>query len=237
MDRHEAKPFCLIPARGGSKRLPGKNIMPLSGKPLLAWTIEGALEARIFDEVRVSSEDEEILRVAAQWGAVPLRRDPDLAGDQVTVVTLCLSILREFPAARRGYSALYVMLPTSPFRRSETIRRAWASYVESGADTLLSVVPLEHPPQWALTENEGWLLPQDPDRYELSRQELPPACRHDGGHAIADIPRFLESPAFLGPRTLAFPVTPEEAVDIDDATDFSWAEFLLEKGRVPWTTR
>lgn len=226
------KPLCLIPARGGSKRLPRKNVASLGGKPLLAWTLEAALEADLFDAVWVSSEDEGILRIAEEWGGRPLSRPPELADDRVTVVELCLQVIREFTAKGRDYSSVYVMLPTCPFRKSETIRQAWHTFLESEADALLSVVPLEHPPQWALETVDGWLKPLRPTEFETVRQELTPAYRHDGGHAIAKIPRFLELKAFLGPRTLAFPVPAEEAVDVNEPIDLAWAEFLLQRGVV-----
>jgi N-acylneuraminate cytidylyltransferase len=224
-----AKPLCLIPARGGSKRLPRKNIASLGGRPLLAWTLEAARESGIFDDLWVSSEEDEILRVAEDWGGRPLLRSPGLAEDGITVVQLCLSEIRRLALRGFNYSALYVLLPTSPFRRSEAIHRAWRAFLESGADALLSVVPLEHPPQWALMKIEGWLKPVFPESYELSRQALAQAYRHDGGHAIARIEKFLETKSFLNARTLAFPVAMEEGMDINEPEDLARAEYLLGK--------
>ena len=225
----ERKPFALIPARGGSKRLPGKNIVPLGGKPLLAWTLEAAQRSGIFEDLWVSSEDDEILSVAEKWGGRPLLRSTRLADDRVTVVQLCLEVIRELSLQDRLYSALYVLLPTSPFRRGETILRAWRFFQESGADALLSVVPVDHPPQWAFTSADGWLKPLFPDAYESTRQTLAPAFRHDGGHAIAVIEKFVRWKSFLTPRTLAFPIDVEEAMDINRPEDLAWAEYLLER--------
>ena len=110
---------------------------------------------------------------------------------------------------------------------------AWQTFQDSGADALLSVVPFRHVVQSAMTQTKaGWVQPLFPADYELSRHALVPTYRHDGGHAIADIDRFLETQAFLGPRTVAFPVPKEEVVDIDEPIDLLWAEFLLEKGMV-----
>lgn len=232
MSTSNHKPLCIIPARGGSKRLPRKNITLLGDKPLLAWSIEPALKSGIFDTVWVSSEDEEILRTAQEWGAQALPRDNQLAGDRVTVAQLCWHIMQDFLAKGEQYSALYVLLPTSPFRRRETIRQAWNAFLESRADALFSVVPLDHPPQWALTQTEGWLTPLMPIEYESPRQGLAPTYRHDGGHAIANFSTFLNTQKFLGPRTLAFPVPLEEAVDVNEPIDLAWAEFLLQQGMV-----
>jgi len=230
MSVSERNPLCLVPARGGSKRLPRKNIAPLGGKPLLAWTIEAAKTAGIFDSVWVSSENEEILKVAQDWGATALPRTPSLATDHVTVVELCLHVIEELISRNQSYTDLYVLLPTSPFRKSETIKCAWKTYLESEADALMSIVSLHHPAQWALTQNGGWVSPLDPKTYETPRQRLTPTYRHDGGHAIAEIARFIQIRSFLGPRTLAFPVSEEESVDVDEPIDLAWASFLLEHG-------
>lgn len=226
------RPLCIIPARSSSRRLPHKNVTLLGGKPLLAWTIEAALGADLFDAVWVSSEDEQTLRIAEHWGGRPLLRRSELASDQVSVAQLCLHIIHDFATTKQDYSALYVLLPTSPFRRSKTILRAWSTFLESEADALLSVIPLEYPPQWAMIQTDGWLRPLYPLEHGLLRQSLVPTYRHDGGHAIADVEKFLQLETFLGPRTLAFPVAAEEAVDINEPLDLAWAEFLLQQGRV-----
>jgi len=224
--------LCIIPARGGSKRFSRKNQALLGGKPLLSWTIEAALESEIFDGVWISSEDEEMLSIGEKWGAIPIARPPELAGDEVTIVTLCLHLLNEFLYRSRQFNFLYVLLPTSPFRKSNTIRKAWQTFITSNADALMSVVRLEHPPQWALVQKEGWLAPLYPEEYELYRHALSPAFRHDGGHAITKVSSFLTHKAFLAPRTLAFPVPAEEAIDINEPVDIAWAEYLLEHTRI-----
>ncbi|WP_054031286.1 acylneuraminate cytidylyltransferase family protein [Desulfatitalea tepidiphila] len=229
MDFSARKPLCIIPARGGSKRLPRKNILSLGGKPLLAWTIEAAKNAGLFDSLWVSSEDEEILETALRFGATPLVRPASLATDHVTVVELCIHLIEEFEFLEKGYTDMYVMLPTSPFRSSETIKRAWRAYLEKGADALMSIVALAHPPQWALMEADGRLSPLYPEQYETPRQGLVSAYRHDGGHAIGKIPRFIRTRSFFGPGTIAFPVPEEEAVDVDEPIDLAWAEFLLQR--------
>jgi len=227
------KPLCIVPARGGSKRLLHKNITMLGGKPLLAWTIEAAVEAEIFDEVWISSEDQEILDIAGQWGGKPLLRPVELAGDHVTLVQLCLHVIRNFMDQGMDYTSFYVLCPTSPFRRSETIQIAWQMFNNSSADSLLSVIPLKHAIHSAMVQTkDGWLQPLFPIEFELPRQVLVPHYRPDGGHIIVNISEFFKTQAFLGSRTLAFPVPIEESVDIDESIDILWAEFLLDKGMV-----
>ncbi len=227
---NKRKPFCIIPARGGSKRFPRKNITPLQGKPLLAWSIDPALESGLFEEVWVSSEDEEILDVAEKWGGRALRRSPDLAGDKAALEPVCRAAVDFVRAQDPDLTDLFLMLPTSPFRTCENIRVTWATFTRSGADALMSVIRYPHPPQWAMTlKEEQWLTPYDWDGYYSERQDLRPLYRHDGAYFISNIDRFLETGLLMGPKTIAFPTGGMESVDIDEPMDLAWAEFLLSR--------
>lgn len=226
----QRKPFCIITARGGSKRFPRKNITPLQGRPLLAWTIEPALESGLFSGVWVSSEDEEILAVAEKWGGRALRRSPALAGDKVALEPVCREAVDVLRQEDPGLTDLFLMLPTSPFRTPANIRASWEAFLASGADALMSVIPYPHPPQWAMTLREGrWLAPYDWDGYYSERQDLTPLYRHDGAYFISNIDRFVETGLLMGPDTMAFPTGGMESVDIDEPMDLAWAEFLLER--------
>lgn len=223
------KPLCLVPARGGSKRFPRKNVAPLRDRPLLAWTIEPALESGLFDgDVWVSSEDDEILAAAERWGGRPLPREGGLAGDEVAVVDVALDALDRVGA---GFDAVYVLLPTSPLRTAATIRRAWEAFVASGAAALLSVVPFEIPPQWAVgRDDRGRLRPLDVEGYDTPRQRLPAGLRHDGGHAIVAAAALLEHRALLVPGdTVGFDPPAREVADVDEEIDLAWAEFRLAR--------
>jgi N-acylneuraminate cytidylyltransferase len=217
---------CLVPARGGSKRFPRKNVAPLLGRPLLAWTVTPALESGVFDAVLVSSDDEEILAAGEAAGAARHERGPDLSGDRVPVLEVCLAVLDEHPA-----DALYLMLPTSPLRTPATIRRAWETFAASGAEALVSVAPLEYPPQWALTVRDGLVRPLYPETYTTPRQELDPGLRHDGGHAIFDASGLRRRRTFLADRTVAFEAPADEAVDVDEPGDLERAQRALERRR------
>ena len=226
MNTPRARPLCIVPARGGSKRFPGKNITGFGGKPLIAWTIEPALESGVFDDVWVSSEDDEILDVARQYGAAPLPRKASLAGDDITVAQLCRELLDEFAGNGKPFDAVYVLLPTSPFRQPDTIRRAWATFVAGDAGALLSVVVLEHPPAWALTLDGAILQPAVADEYAKPRGALQPCYRHDGAHAIARADYLRLHGDFLGLGTIALMSDELESVDINERIDLEWAEFL-----------
>lgn len=231
MNKNEKKPLCFIPARGGSKRFPRKNITLLQGKPLIAWTIESAKNSKLFDKLYVSSEDEETLQIAKNWGACPVKRKEELAGDRVTLLELCLAVVENL-SKENDYSDLYLLLPTTPFRKSSTIREAWEKYIKSDADTLLSIVPYEYPPQWALMVANNYVAPLYPDDYQRLRQDLKSAFIHDGGHLITKISSLIRTKNFMGSKTMAFYVAAQEAVDIDEPMDFLWANFLLEKNNL-----
>jgi N-acylneuraminate cytidylyltransferase len=226
MNENEKKPLCFIPARGGSKRILRKNIALLQGKPLIAWTIDSAKQSELFDKLYVSSDDDEILKIAENFGACPLERRTDLAGDRVTLLELCLKEVEKI-CDTENYTDLYLLLPTTPFRKSSTIREAWENYIRSDADTLLSIVPCDYPPQWTLRVENNSVSPLYPSEYQQLRQDLTSAFIHDGGHLITKISSLAETKSFIGSKTLPFYVAVEEAVDIDEPMDLLWAEFIL----------
>jgi pseudaminic acid cytidylyltransferase len=221
-----ARPLCIVPARGGSKRFPRKNLALLGDKPLIAWTIDAARESGLFDEVIVSSEDDEILATATAHGARALRRDPALADDRTEVEDVCRDVLTEVGARGR---TVYLLLPTAPLRSPSTLRRAWAAFRAAGAPALLSTTPLEHPPQWALTLRDGRLVPYDPTDFSTPRKDLPPAYRHDGAYAIFDADAFLARGGLADLEAVPFETPADEAVDVDEPLDLAWAEFLLAR--------
>ncbi|NCC60634.1 MAG: acylneuraminate cytidylyltransferase family protein [Verrucomicrobiae bacterium] len=221
------KPLCLIPARGGSKRIPRKNIALLGDRPLLAWTISPALESNLFGAVYVSSEDEEILSVAQHYGAEPIHRVASLAEDNSTLLELCVEIVPSLAAVTKA-TDLYLLTPTSPFRTAQTMRRAWKEYLARGNDSLISVEPFDYPPQWALTLHDERLKPLFPELYETPRPHLEPALKHDGGHIIAKISRLMEERSFFCRNAHPFFVPQEERLDIDHPHDLERAKSILE---------
>lgn len=220
------KPLCLIPARGGTKRLAGKNVAPLAGKPLLRWTIDCARDSGTFDAVLVSSDDAGMLEAAGNWGAVPVPRRAELATDTTTLLQVCLAIVPEL-AAKYGATDLYLLLPTSPLRTPETVRQAWRAFLDSGCDALLSLVPLE-PPQWALQLRNGQVEPMYPEDYERPRQHLTEAFKHDGGHLIVNVDALVRNRSYMAGSVCPFFSPERETVDVNTQRDLLWAEFLLQ---------
>lgn len=224
------KPLCLIPARGGSKRIPRKNIALLGDRPLLTWTITPALESGLFDNVYVSSEDEEILSIARKYGAVAIPRFPRLAEDNTTLLDLCMEILPDL-ANRAKATDLYLLTPTSPFRTAQTMCRAWEEYLSCRGSSLISVEPLDYPPQWALTLHNNRLKPLFPDLYDTPRLKLEPSLKHDGGHIITCIRRLLSESDFFGEHAHPFFAPENEHLDIDHPHDLERANSILEQAK------
>ncbi|MCB9851423.1 MAG: acylneuraminate cytidylyltransferase family protein [Phycisphaerales bacterium] len=223
------KPLAIVPARGGSKRFPRKNVALLGGKPLIAWTVEAAVASGVFDQVWVSSDDAEICAAGEAAGGVSLARPAELAADNATVAQVCTAVARDFAARNQPYHAVYVLLPTSPLRKAASIRAAWDVYCSREADALVSVSPLAHPPEWALTIANGWVKPMDAAGYDTPRPQLVPKYRADGAHTIVSLKHLLATGSLIGPRTASIITPAGEAVDVDTPEDLAWAEFLLSR--------
>jgi CMP-N-acetylneuraminic acid synthetase len=225
-----AKPLCIIPARGGSKRLPRKNIVLLAGKPLLGWAIEAAQESRVFDQICVTSEDSEIQAVAREYGTdVIHQRAPGLATDTAQVKQVCVDVLRDLEAQDIFYKAFGVLLTTTPLRRPEDLRIAWNQFQGSDADVLMSVTRYDQPPQRALAIRNGFLTPFFGHKYYGPRQELEPLYRHDGTVIYANVQPFLRTGEFYQERLLPFEIDSRHAVDVDQPLDLAWIEFLIRQ--------
>lgn len=218
--------LAVIPARAGSKGLPGKNLLPLGGRPMIAWSIEAALASRYLDTVIVSSEDEEILAVGRQWGAqTPFVRPQELAEDGTPGIDVVLHACRAMP----GYEYVVLLQPTSPLRAAEDIERAIERCRDSGAPVCVSVTKPEKSPYWMYFLDEaGHMAPVvDAGRLPALRQALPEAYALNGAVYVARIDWLEQAKAFLTAETVAYVMPRERSVDIDTALDFKLAEALI----------
>ena len=228
----EARGLCIIPARGGSKRFPSKNVARLCGRPLLAYTIEAALDSRLFARVVVSTEDSEIARVAEAHGAeVPFMRPHALASDTATGVEVCVDTLARLAAAGQEFDVLGVLLATAPLRTVEDLRNAYARLVERQADFVMGVTDYAIPPFWALEERDGYLRPHFGDTYMVKSQELPKVCVDNGAIYLARVDAFLREKTFYGRRLVGYWMPRERSVDVDEPIDLELAEFFLTRQR------
>lgn len=152
------KRLAIITARGGSKRIPRKNIKPFLGKPILAYSIEAAVASGLFDEVMVSTEDEEIAEIAKRYGAkVPFYRSEKTAGDFATTNDVLLEVIEEYEKRGQFFDVACCIYPTAPFVTAEKIKDAMGQLEASDADTLIPVVQFSYPPQRAMVIRNGQL--------------------------------------------------------------------------------
>jgi CMP-N-acetylneuraminic acid synthetase len=225
--------LAIIPARGGSKRLPRKNVLELAGKPLIAWTIEAGLQSKYIDRVVVSTDDAEIAQVARRYGAdVPFMRPEHLAKDDSASVDVLKFTLRELEKHAERYRYVVLLQPTSPLRNAAHIDAAIELLRDRQADAVASVAELDHPLEWSniLPENlslDGFL----PARYRgLRSQDLPKRYRLNGAIYISSVKRFWQEGALIyDGNAYAYIMDRRVSIDIDDETDFLLANVFLEK--------
>lgn len=218
--------LAVIPARGGSKGVLRKNIRPLAGKPLIAWTIEAARQSRYIDYVAVSSEDIEIIDVARAWGAeIPFVRPASLACDETLGIEPVMHAISELP----GYDYVVLLQPTSPLRVAADIDACLKRCNELGAPSCVSVVEPDHHPFWMFQlDHAGRLEPLFPDR-PARRQDLPPVFALNGAVYVADTKWLKAKKSFLAAGCCGYPMPMARSIDIDTIGDFQHAEQLLEE--------
>lgn len=222
--------LAVIPARGGSKGVPGKNIKDLAGKPLIAYTIEAAFAANIFSKIIVSTDSQEIAKTAIAYGAeVPFLRPDDISGDSVSSDDVILHALSYFQELGIHYDMVCKLQPTSPLRNGRHLKEAWELFCERRADFLVSVCECEHSPLW--TGKIGKDLRLDhfiADEVKSScRQELDTYYRLNGAIYMGRTEKFRGNKNFLGDNSIAYIMKQDESIDIDNYLDFKMAEILL----------
>jgi N-acylneuraminate cytidylyltransferase len=219
--------ICLIPARGGSKRIPRKNLLPLHGRPLLAYTIETARKSGIFSRVVVSSDDDEILSLAAREGAETDRRPDALGGDRVRFV----EVLTEFLTRSAGDAThIAVLLPTCPFRTEHDIRAAHALMLAAPEPSfVVSVREYEFPPEFALELDGARIRVLHPEVYAASTQtqSVGKSFHPNGAIYFAPIPLYLSTRSFFREPLLGYLMPPERSLDIDNLYQFEIAEAMM----------
>ncbi len=218
--------LAVIPARAGSKGLPGKNLLPLGGKPLIAWSIEAALASCYLDQVIVSSEDAEILTTAREWGAAtPFVRPAELAEDDTPGIDVVLHACQVLT----GYDYVVLLQPTSPLRTAGDIDQAIERNEECGAPACVSVTKADKSPYWMYYLNDaGHMTPvMDVGQRPSLRQALPDAHALNGAVYVARIDWLCRTRSFLTPETVAYVMPRERSVDIDTDLDFKMAEALM----------
>jgi pseudaminic acid cytidylyltransferase len=217
--------IAIITARGGSKRIPRKNIKDFCGKPILAYSIEAALQSGLFDTVMVSTDDKEIAEISKKYGAeVPFFRSEATSNDFATTNDVLLEVLDEYEKRGQHFDLAACIYPTAPFVTAEKLKKAFEELKASDADTLIPVVSFSYPPQRAMVVRDNRLVFFEPKYIDSRSQDLEPHY-HDVGQFYAfRTAAFKENKKLMLGNILPFIVSELEVQDIDNETDWKIAE-------------
>ena len=221
----ESKKIAIITARGGSKRIPRKNIKDFCGKPILAYSVQAAVDSGIFDTVMVSTDDEEIAEIAKRYGAeVPFYRSAETANDFATTNDVLLEVLAEYEKRGQQFDMAVCIYPTAPFVTAEKLNAAVEQLSESDADTLIPVVAFSYPPQRAMIVEEGRLVFEYPQYLDSRSQDLTPHYHDVGQFYVFRTAAFQVNRKLMVGNILPMVVSEMEVQDIDNQTDWEIAE-------------
>lgn len=222
----------IVPARAGSKRLPGKNMRLLGGRPLTAWTFEAARQSGALTRICLSTDDEPLRELARRHGVdAPFLRPTELASDSAGSIDVVLHALAHYAAGGERFDAVVLLQPTSPFRTADTIRRAVELFRgTAGERDYIGVSRAEPPPEWTLRERDGWLEPVVSwDAFTQRSQDLQPSWRVNGCLYVNAVERLQRLRRFIHDRCAPLPIdSAHEALDIDTQADWDQAEALLD---------
>ncbi|MBW2003487.1 MAG: acylneuraminate cytidylyltransferase family protein [Deltaproteobacteria bacterium] len=225
--------LAIIPARGGSKGVPGKNTKLLCGKPLIVYTIEAAVAAKSIDQIILSTDDPEIAKIASKYDVdIPFMRPKELAqGDSLAIDNYIYTIERLNTEFNNNYKEFIVLLPTSPLRIAEDIDNAIELFYRKNADSIISCVEMSHPPLWAKKINKNGRIENyfssDIDILNKNRQEIEPAYIPNGSVYILRYSLLKEKYTYYSEETYAYIMPQERSVDIDSLFDFDYVEYLM----------
>ncbi len=221
--------IAIITARGGSKRIPRKNVRLFCGKPIIAYSIEAALRSELFDEVMVSTDDEEIARIAKEAGAkVPFMRSRENAGDYASTDDVLMEVLCEYKRQGREFDSFCCLYPTAPFVTAKKLRTAMKLLEK--ADSVMPVVPFSFPPQRCMVLNEaGELRMKWPEHARTRSQDLEPYYHDCGQFYCCRTAPFLEYKTTDLPHMVPMIMSELEVQDIDNEDDWEIAELKYRK--------
>jgi CMP-N-acetylneuraminic acid synthetase len=222
--------LAVIPARGGSKRLPGKNVRPLLGVPAIAYSIRAAVDSGLFARVIVSTDSDEIAAVAVAHGAeVPFRRDASISDDQTPVSAVTVDALERMDPEASRYTHVAQLMPNCPLRTAHDVRASYAQFVDTGAGSQLSVTRFGwQNPWWAMRRGPSMVLdPLFKDQVTQRSQDLPELFCPTGVIWWATADTLRRERTFHIPGRTGWEIAWQHAVDIDTAEDWAMAEALL----------
>ena len=225
--------LAIIPARGGSKRLPRKNVLPFRGKPMIAWTIEAAISTGLFADVVVSTEDVEIAEAARFFGARVIQRPPELAGDDARVVDVCIDVLDREAAASRDYEHMCCLYATAPLRNAGDIGATAAPVLEGKAKFALAACRYSQPPHQALKlDADGSAVPFFPELINQRADKIGDLVVDNGSTYGVSVHAFREALSFYGAPLHVHVMPRMRSVDLDGPDDLALLEAQSELARV-----
>lgn len=224
-----SRAIAIITARGGSKRIPRKNIKEFCGKPILAYSIEAAIQSGVFDEVMVSTDDEEIAEIAKMYGAkIPFMRSAETSNDHATTADVLREVLEEYKVRGIMFDKMCCLYPTAPFATAEKLRRAMEILDDSRTQSVIPVVEFDFPPMRGMyirNEKVEYVYPQ----YELTRSQDIEKMYHDCGQfCVVRVEDFLQEQKVVMKNTKAIIMRKNEVQDIDTYEDWKLAEIKYQ---------
>ena len=217
--------IAIIPARGGSKRIPRKNIKYFLGKPIIVYSLEAAIESKVFDEIMVSTDDGEIAETAVKYGAsVPFFRSEEMSSDMAMTVPVLLEVLAEYEKRGKVFSYVCCLYPCAPFITPERLREGLELLKSSGADSVIPVVRFSYPPQRCFIIRDGKAAMLQPENYDVRSQDLEPLYHDAGQYYFIKTSTLREEGKFFCNSTLPVILKEQEVQDIDSESDWLEAE-------------
>ena len=224
--------IAIITARGGSKRIPRKNIKDFLGKPIIAYSIEASLQSGIFQEVMVSTDDAEIAEVAQRYGAkVPFMRSAKNSDDFATTADVLVEVLENYEKLGKQFQYACCLYPTAPFVTNEKLQKAFDLLIERQADSVIPVVAFSYPIWRSLKIENGKLQMNFPENLNKRSQDLPVAYHDVGQFYFFDVKKFLATKRLFSDFSVPLCISELEMQDIDNEIDWKLAElkYKLQK--------
>ncbi len=224
-DRQDLEVLGIIPARGGSKTIPRKNLAPLAGKPLIVWTIQAALQSRLLSRLVVSTDDEEIAQVAREAGAEIIKRPAEIATDTAHTEPALLHAV-DYLESTEGYvpEAVALLQCTSPLRGSNIIDAGITKLIETGCDVVMSVAPIQHPDKRGETRDGDIFVPEyDYGKRQFS-QDVNEKYSENGALFVTRLEVLRKYQNRLGGEVRVLVMDPVRSIDVDDAADLALVE-------------
>ena len=219
------KKLAIITARGGSKRIPRKNIREFAGKPIIMYSIEAALQSGVFDEVMVSTDDEEIARIAIASGAVvPFYRSAETSNDYASTADVIREVLKEYEKRGKSFDQLCCIYPTAPFITARRLTEAMKCLEEKQADCVMPVLRFSFPPQRGVIIQDGMLNAKWPEHMNSRSQDLEPIYHDAGQFYCLNRKQFQLQNKIIMERTYPIILSEMEVQDIDTKEDWQLAE-------------